>query len=255
MAATRWTRSRYVYAELLDRNLPEVRDRIARAELDAGRSPRSVRLIAVTKAHPVEAVEAALAAGLTHLGENRVEELEAKTRIIGREPTWHLIGHVQSRKAKRAAACADLVHSVDNLKLARKLSRAVVEGARGCEPGSELDILVQVNVSGEASKSGLDADGAVDTLLEMAELSGLKLAGLMTMAPFGADVGTLRRTFGGLRRTSEETRKATSRVGPELSMGMTGDLDVAIAEGSTMVRIGTALFGPRPRPGATNLET
>ena len=280
---------------------------MAQAELDGGRRQGSVKLIAVTKAHPAAAVVAALEAGLVELGENRVEELEGKARqFANRELTWHLIGHVQSRKARRAAACADLVHSVDTLKLARRLDRAVLEAPaveaegraraqahaevhaqvhgeapaeehRGehaeerreartgissgasadsaggpaesvpaLDTGHRLSVLVQVNVSGESSKSGFAPDHAVEAMLEIAELPGLDVRGLMTMAPFGAEVGTLARIFGGLRRLLDQARRSHPSVGPELSMGMTSDLDVAIKEGSTMVRVGTALFGPRP---------
>ena len=233
------------YRERLAENLPGVRDRLAQAELDGGRKPGSVRLVAVTKAHGDDAVAAALDAGLTDLGENRVEELEGKVlRFSSRQVRWHLIGHIQSRKAKRAALNADLIHSMDSMKLARKVSVA----ATGDD--SELGVLLQVNVSGERTKGGLARESALDVALEIAELPGLSVLGFMTMAPFGADVGTLSFTFGGLRTISERARALSSHVGPELSMGMTGDLEVAVAEGSTMVRVGTALFGPRPSPTA-----
>ena len=228
------------YAERLETSLPMVRDRIARAAAACGRGPDSVRLVAVTKAHPFEAVEAALAAGLTDLGENRVEELETKVGHFGsEEATWHMIGHVQSRKAPRAAAVADLIHSVDSLKLAEKLSRAA-EGQ-----GGEIQVLVQVNTSGEESKSGLSGDRALEVVTRMAELPGLRLDGLMTMAPFVDDETVLTSAFRGLRELSERIRASGVAVGPELSMGMTNDLEIAIREGSTMVRIGTALFGAR----------
>ena len=230
------------YGERLRDTLPRLRDRIRQAELESGRPAGSVRLVAVTKAHPTEAVSAALDAGLRHLGENRVEELAAKVRTFtGSEVTWHLIGRVQSRKAADAARLADVVHSVDSLKLARRLNlQAGREGAR-------LTTMIQVNVSGEASKGGFPLDGAGEAILEVAELPDLDVAGLMTMAPLGADSVVLSHTFGGLRRVSEEARSVSSLVGAELSMGMTQDLEVAIREGSTMVRIGTALFGSRRR--------
>ena len=229
------------YAERLRDNLPRLRDRIRRAETDGGRPADSVRLVAVTKAHPPEAVSAALGSGLRHLGENRVEELETKVRAFsGEDVCWHLVGHVQSRKAAGAARLADVVHSVDSLKLARRLN---VQAAR---EGKRLTMMIQVNVSGEASKSGFPLSGAGEVTLEVAELENLQVAGFMTMAPLDADVGVLSRTFGGLRRLSEEVRSVSPLVGAELSMGMTQDLEVAIREGSTMVRIGTALFGPRP---------
>lgn len=228
------------YAGRLAETLPVVRERIERAERASARVPGSVRLIAVTKSHPFEAVEAALAAGLTDLGENRVEELEHKVRTFGqRAATWHLIGHLQSRKAPRAAAVSDLIHSVDSLRLAEKLSRAASEAGRS------LRVLAQVNTSGEGSKTGFSPAEAGDEIARMAELPGLVVDGLMTMAPFVDDEAVLAAAFGGLRELSARLRAATHRIGPELSMGMTNDLEIAIREGSTMVRIGTALFGER----------
>jgi len=230
------------YATRLAETLPAVLERIARAAASSGRGPSSVRLVAVTKSHPFEAVEAALGAGLTDLGENRVEELEAKVAAFGADAaTWHMIGHLQSRKAPRAVEAADLIHSVDSLKLAGRISRA------GVEAGRSVRVLAQVNTSGEGSKSGFAPDDAVERIHEMAELPGLEVDGLMTMAPFVDDEGVLSDAFSCLRRLSERLREASDAVGPELSMGMTNDLEVAIREGSTMVRIGTALFGERAR--------
>ena len=230
------------YGERLARTLPALRERIDDALEAAGRPSGAVRLVAVTKAHPYEAVEAALAAGLTDLGENRVSELEGKVEHFGSEGfTWHMIGHVQSRKASRVAEVAGLVHSVDSMKLARKLARAAAES------GDTLDVLVQVNTSGEEAKYGYDPEAAYEEVLEMTELDGLSVRGLMTMAPFVDDEVVLGATFQGLRRLSERLRASSDAVGPELSMGMTNDLGVAVREGSTMVRIGTALFGERPQ--------
>ena len=229
-----------VYSERLTEALPGVRDRIAQAVATAGRDGAAVRLIAVTKAHPLEAVEAALEAGLSDLGENRVEELEDKVRALGRgSATWHMIGHVQSRKARQALVLSDLIHSVDSAKLAERLARMAHE------EGRVVHVLAQVNSSGEAAKSGFDLSRAVDDVLPLAELSGLEIDGLMTMAPFGAGEAVLSQAFGGLREIHEQLRAQSGRIGPELSMGMTNDLEIAIREGSTMVRIGTALFGPR----------
>jgi pyridoxal phosphate enzyme (YggS family) len=231
-----------VYATRLEQALPVVRGRIEKAALDSGRAAESVRLVAVTKAHPVEAIDAALAAGLRDLGENRVHELEEKVAARGRHAArWHMIGHVQSRKAGRAAELADLIHSIDSAKLAERLSRAAIES------GSEVAGLAQVNTSGEPSKSGFDAEDAVEQIHRIAELPGLSVKGLMTMAPFVDDEAVLAGAFQGLRKILEQLHAVTDVVGPELSMGMTNDLEVAIREGSTMVRIGTALFGERPR--------
>lgn len=233
------------YGEFLRESLPRVRDRIAAAARAAGRDPAGVRLVAVTKGHPVEAVRAALDLGLTDLGENRVEELALKRSAL--DPSvaaaagsrWHLIGHVQSRKSGIAAELADLVHSVDSLKLAGKLGEAAAAGDR------TLAVLMQVNTSGEAAKTGFGPAEAEEAVLAAAELPGLRVEGLMTMAPFTEDARVLGRTFARLRELRDRLVARSARVGGELSMGMTNDFDVAIREGSTMVRVGTALFGER----------
>lgn len=229
-----------MYRARLAQALPGIRDRMAAAALAAGRDPASVKLVAVTKGHPLEALEAALDAGVPDLGENRIEEMEQKQAALGRErAVWHMIGHLQSRKAARAAAAAHLVHSVDSLHLAEKLSRA------GEARGAEVRVLAQVNTSGEESKSGLPLAGAVEAVLGIAALPRLRVDGLMTMAPFVDDVEVLSSAFRLLRETLEAVRRHDPRVGTELSMGMTNDFEIAIREGSTMVRIGTALFGER----------
>lgn len=227
------------YAARLAETLPRVRERIARAEEVTGRSAGSVSLVAVTKSHPFDAVAAALAAGLTDLGENRVAELTEKVAHFGASAaTWHMIGHLQSRKANDAARVADLIHSVASRKLAERLGRFAQEHDR------EVAVLAQVNTSGEESKSGFRLESAVDEIASMAEIAGIRINGLMTMAPFVDDEVVLGRAFGALREVSEALT-AAGRVGTELSMGMTNDMEIAIREGSTMVRIGTALFGPR----------
>jgi pyridoxal phosphate enzyme (YggS family) len=237
------------YADLLRETLPRVRASIADAARSAGRDPADVRLVAVTKGHPVEAVRAALDAGLGDLGENRVEELAVKRGELGTEDAfrsrgarWHMIGHVQSRKAKSVAGLADMVHSLDSLKLAEKLGQAAAESGR------TLDVLVQVNTSGEAAKGGFSteqAESTEDSILRICEVPGLVVRGLMTMAPLTDDERVLGATFAGLRELRDRLRSRSQRVGAELSMGMTNDLAVAVREGSTMVRIGTALFGER----------
>jgi pyridoxal phosphate enzyme (YggS family) len=237
------------YADLLRETVPRVRARIEAAARAAGRDPADVRLVAVTKGHPLDAVRAALDLGLEDIGENRVEELALKRAELqprdafrARGARWHMIGHVQGRKAKEAAALADLVHSVDSEKLAEKLGRAAVEAAR------TLDVLVQVNTSGEGSKSGFtteDSASTEDAILRIGEMPGLRVQGLMTMAPLTDDERVQGATFAGLRELGERLRSRSARVGAELSMGMTNDLAVAVREGSTMVRIGTALFGER----------
>ena len=232
-----------MYSAVLKETLPRVRDAIATAAMGAGREPGEVTLVAVTKGHPVEALTAALDAGLTDLAENRVAELEEKAAYFaarGRSGfRWHMVGHIQSRKAGRVVELAGLIHSVDSTRLAERISRAA------SDVGTEVEVLFQVNTSGEDAKQGFSPDQAQEKIPELAGLPGLRARGLMTMAPFTDDEAVLRRTFGGLRVLAEEIRQSTAELGPELSMGMSNDLGIAVEEGSTMVRIGTALFGER----------
>jgi PLP dependent protein len=228
------------YAQRLEHTLPELRARVERAEEAANRPEGSVRIVAVTKAHPLEAVDAAVAAGLRDLGENRVEELEEKVRARGQDRiAWHMIGHVQGKKAKRVVELAHMTHSLDSERLAERMSRI------GVEESKDVRVLAQVNTSGESSKGGFDADTAVETIHRITELPRLRVEGLMTMAPWVDDESVLHAAFGRLRAIGDGLRRVTDRVGPELSMGMTNDLEIAIQEGSTMIRIGTALFGER----------
>lgn len=231
-----------MYETRLLNNLPRIREAIGEAAIRAGRGEGEVTLVAVTKAHPLEALRAALAVGLRHLGENRVEELEGKVGLLGRDAaTWHMVGHVQSRKARQAVEFADIIHSVDTVKLARKISGFATE------TGTRAAVLVQVNLAEEEAKSGFDRENALEAIHEVLELPGVELRGLMTLAPFVEDELILRRTFVGLRRIHEEAGRLPGYRGRELSMGMTNDFELAVEEGSTMVRIGTALFGERPQ--------
>ena len=228
------------YDERVTASLPEIRDRISNAARRSGRGSDEVTLVAVTKAHPIEAVQVALSHGLFDLGENRTEELEWKRAGLedGRAQ-WHMIGHVQRRKAPRLVGVADLVHSIDSVRLAERLSNAAVEA------GEVVSILVQVNTSGEESKAGFRGGGLKDEVLRVLTLPGVEVRGLMTMAPFTDDEAPLRRTFEGVRILHEELLAVEGYCGDHLSMGMTNDFEIAIEEGSTMIRIGTALFGKR----------
>jgi len=230
-----------LYARSLHERLPRVREVIAAAAERSGRDPSSVRIVAVTKAHPVSAVRAVLAAGLRDIGENRVEELWEKLPLVrDAGVSWHMIGHVQRRKASRAARLATLIHSVDSIRLAEKLSRF------GEAEGRRVPVLVQVNVSGEATKGGFAAAGAVDAVGRIAERAGLRVRGLMTMAPFTGDEAVLRSTFRRVREVMETAAVLPGVEGCELSMGMSNDYGLAVEEGSTMLRLGTTLLGPRP---------
>lgn len=229
-----------MYARMVGERLPRVQERLILAAERSGRSGDSVRVVAVTKGHPPDAVEALLGAGIRDMGENRVEELEQKFPIFdGRGVIWHMIGHLQRRKAPRAVALADLIHSVDSVRLAERLNRAALEA------DARLDVLIQVNTSGEATKGGLSAEGALDEIGRMSELDRLNPIGLMTMAPFTSDESAIRSTFRSLRRLRDAARSISGFTARELSMGMSNDFEIAVEEGSTMVRLGTALLGER----------
>ena len=230
-----------LYGRSLHERLPRVREVIAAAADRSGRDPAAVRIVAVTKAHPLGAVRAVLEAGIRDIGENRVEELVEKAPLVD-DPgiRWHMIGHVQRRKAGRVARLATLVHSVDSLRLAEKLSRF------GEAEGRRVPVLIQVNASGEATKGGFAAAGAVESVGRIAEMGGLSVRGLMTMAPFTGDEAVLRSTFGKVRAVMEAAAVLPGVEGCELSMGMSNDYGLAVEEGSTMLRLGTTLLGPRP---------
>jgi PLP dependent protein len=217
-----------------------VRERIAAACDRTGRDPSEVTIVAVTKTHPSEAVEAVRAAGIADVAENRIQELEEKVAAVGRGAArWHLIGHLQRNKVKKALELADLIHSVDSLRLARKLSEEAVGSSRS------IEILVQVNVSGEETKGGFDQTTAVEGIGQICELPGLRVTGLMTMAPYTDDEAVIRRTFSSTRRILEEARGTSGFAGTGLSMGMSNDFEIAVEEGSTLVRLGTVLLGER----------
>jgi pyridoxal phosphate enzyme (YggS family) len=227
-----------------------VREQIAVAARRARRAPEEVRLVGVTKTHPPALVAEALAAGLTEFGENRVQEAEAKIDALAAEReriTWHLIGHLQTNKARRAAALFDIVHSVDSLRLAEALDH---------HAAAPLDILLQVNVSGEQSKEGFSLAGwqerpaLLDAFLADVErvlaLPGLRVRGLMTIAPWGQEPEQARPTFRSTRLLREVlARRFPAATWDELSMGMTDDFGVAVEEGATLVRVGRAIFGTR----------
>jgi MAF protein len=211
--------------------------RIEAAARGAGRSPDEVTLVAVSKKQPVEAVRAAMAAGQRAFGENYVQEWRAKADALGAGPEWHFIGHVQRNKAKLLAAGVALVHGIDDARTAEALGRAAV--------GRAVGVLVQVNVAGEETKSGV-APEALGPLLEtLRGLPGIEVRGLMTLPP-PSGPGEARLHFARLRALRDDHATPDSPL-PLLSMGMSGDFDAAIAEGATHVRVGTALFGPRPR--------
>jgi len=232
----------------LGANVESVRRRIGSAAGRAGRSAGEVRLIAVTKGQPSEVVRLAHAVGLRDFGENRMDGAVGKQAELSdlADIRWHMIGHIQSRKAAAAVGAFVLVHSVDRPKIAMLLDQCA--GERGLRQS----VLLECNVSGEASKDGWDARMGADRprllagLRAAMQLARLDVHGLMTMAPWTSDEGELRRVFRGLRSLRDELASGGLVRLPELSMGMTDDFEVAIEEGATMVRVGRALFGERP---------
>lgn len=210
--------------------------RLRAAAEGGGHDPDRLRIVAVTKSWPVEVARTALEAGLTILGENRVQEAEPKVAAIP-EAEWHFIGRLQSNKARRAVRAFGTIHSVDSIELLLRLDELAAEEA------TETRILLQVNVSGEGAKAGLTTEALADVPAGLP--SAARLAGLMTIAPMGVTTDEARSVFRRLRELRDGLEQAAGIGLPELSMGMTADADAAAAEGATLVRIGTALFGPR----------
>ncbi|HEY2704724.1 MAG TPA: YggS family pyridoxal phosphate-dependent enzyme [Candidatus Dormibacteraeota bacterium] len=220
------------------------RERIAAAAERAGRDPASVRLVAVSKTVAAERVAEAVAAGVNDLGENRVQEAAAKRPQLPDGVRWHMVGHLQTNKAARAAATFAVVHSVDSVRLAEALAARRPAGL------GELEVLVEVELTGLPGHTGVAAAELEGTVRAIAELGGLRLRGLMTMAPPVAEPERARPTFATLRRLRDEVEQRCGHALPELSMGMSGDFEVAVEEGATVVRLGRAIFGERP-PRAT----
>ena len=235
-----------MYEARLRETLPRVQERIAQAVARSGRKT-DVTLVAVTKGHPVGAVQAALALGHRDCGENRVQELEEKVGLVGREAVrWHLIGHLQRNKVKLALPLFDLIHSIDSVRLAQELSKEAVKA------GATVRGLAQVNVSGEETKGGFEGSdslaAAIAEIAQVVELPGLEVVGLMTMAPLTDDEQVLRTTFRRARELFDRCGQELQSFEPRhLSMGMSNDFELAVEEGSTMVRLGTTLFGERQR--------
>lgn len=225
----------------IDHNLKRVREKMAKAASRVGRNPRDVELVAVSKTVDVGRIKQAIDAGATILGENYIQEARKKIEEIGQGVRWDFIGHLQSNKVKHAVDLFELIHSVDRLSLAQEIHRAAEKKRK------KVRILVQVNISGEEAKSGIDPGGVISLVREIAFLPNLSLEGLMTMPPYFDDPEDARPYFLSLR----ELRDKILREGiegiilKELSMGMSGDFEVAIEEGSTLVRVGTAIFGER----------
>ncbi|MCD6307660.1 MAG: YggS family pyridoxal phosphate-dependent enzyme [Candidatus Latescibacteria bacterium] len=226
---------------MIARNIKKVEADIADIAASCGRDPAEITIVAVSKTRTAADVDAALESGVIHIGENRVQEAEAKIPDVRGQAAWHMIGHLQSNKAKKAAAIFDWVQSTDSQKLAAHLS------AEAMRLGKTLDVLVQVNISGEDTKSGVDPSGAEALVEYAANCDGLNVRGLMTIGSLDASEDTTRREFAEVRLLFDRLRDVFGGAMPfdTLSMGMSGDYRIAVEEGSTMLRIGTALFGGR----------
>ncbi len=224
----------------IHRNVAAVLKRISQAAEASGRDPKDVRLVAVGKTQHPENIGHAIAAGAEIIGENYIQEARDKFDTLYQLNTqWHFIGHLQRNKAKYAVRMFDLIHSVDTLKLAKELNKQAQKA------GKKQQILVQVNVSGEVSKSGIEVEAAIELVHSILPMENLLLRGLMTMPPFFDAPEQARPYFTALRNLRDQMTDQLDTDLPDLSMGMTGDFEVAIEEGATLVRIGTALFGER----------
>jgi len=222
----------------IEGNLASVVKRIEGAANRAGRDPSGIELVAVTKTVGVDAIRQAIDAGVEIVGENRVQDAKEKHAALGGRVRWHMIGHLQRNKVRDALGIFEMIHSVDSLRLARAIDgeaekRSIV-----------VPVMVEVNVSGETTKYGVAPDNLEEMVAAMGEMKNISTCGLMTMAPFVADAEEVRPVFAGLRRLRDGLRESGFDV-PYLSMGMTQDYEVAIEEGATHVRIGSAIFGPR----------
>lgn len=226
----------------IERALAKVHSGIDEAALSAGRDPSEVTLIAVSKGFPAGAVEAALAAGQMDCGENRVQELAAKDRLIFPRPRWHFVGRLQRNKVRRVLSTGAVIHSVDRADLAGEIDRRAESAVR---------ILVEVNVSAEPQKGGVEPEGVGGLVASILDMPNLDLIGLMTMAPKSRDPEAARRAFRELARLRREVADGYScpRI-RHLSMGMSQDYRIAVQEGATMVRVGEEIFGPRTPPRA-----
>jgi len=221
-------------------NFSRLQDEVATVAREVGRSPSEIKIIPVTKTHPAAAVEYSQRAGLTVVGENRVQEAASKkSELTDIAVQWDLIGHLQSNKAAQAVATFDRVQSLDSLKLARRLDRFAGEA------GKALHCLVQVNTGEDPRKYGFRMDGFEREVGELVQLQNIRIDGLMTIAPLEDSTATARETFARLRSLAEKSRQDVGLELPELSMGMSGDWAEAVQEGSTMIRVGSALFGAR----------
>ncbi|WP_297057824.1 YggS family pyridoxal phosphate-dependent enzyme [Thermosulfurimonas sp.] len=232
-------------SESVARRLALIRERVAEAALRKGRRPEEIKILGASKAQPPEKIREAVEAGLEILGENYVQEAERKKALLSDLPvSWHLIGYLQKNKARKALQLFDLIQTVDRPEIAQRLSRLAQE------MGRTLPVFIEVNVGGEETKAGILPEKVPDLVRLIKDLPALDLQGLMTIPPYSPDPEDSRKFFRKLRELKEQVEDFYELKHPlELSMGMSHDYEVAVEEGATLVRIGTALFGPRPPKG------
>ncbi len=234
---------------IISRNLTQLRGRIAKACELYDRDADNITIVAVTKSHPPPVIRTAVAAGIHEIGESKVQEAEPKIMKVGAIARFHLVGHLQTNKAKKAVRLFDVIQSIDSFKLAREINRQAELIDR------TIECYIEVNCSGESQKFGVAADECLDLVRQVNALERIKLTGLMTIGPLTDDQDAIRKAF---RLCRGQFLRARDIVGDEfdtLSMGMSDDFPLAIAEGSTMIRIGTALFGPRQQDSKTSFES
>jgi pyridoxal phosphate enzyme (YggS family) len=230
-------------------NLAAIQQRIHAACARAGSDPQSVLLLAVSKTCPAEVIEEAVRAGQVFFGESKVQEAKAKIPLCPGKARWHFIGHLQSNKARDAVELFEMIQGVDSLNLAREISKRCEQAAR------QMPILLEVNVAGESSKFGYPPEKLLDELKELNSLPRISVQGLMTVPPFSTEPEKSRPYFRRLRELKSRCEEILGAPLPYLSMGMSGDFEIAIEEGATIVRVGTALFGARKaRPNVTSLQ-
>ncbi len=225
----------------IGKNIGLIRKQIAVSAEKAGRDPADIKIVAVTKTLPTDVIMEAIDNGITDIGENKIQELCAKYETIGKSCNWHMIGHLQTNKAKYVPGRVDLVHSVDSLRIAAELDKAAAKS------GIVQDVLIQVNISMEPSKFGIMDTDIIDLARKVSRLPNIKIRGLMTIAPYSSDPENARPVFAALRKIFIDIRNHNiDNISMDyLSMGMSGDFAVAVEEGANIVRIGTAIFGKR----------
>jgi len=227
--------------DYIKENLKTIKNKIAAAAAKADREANEITLVAVSKTHPADTIKAAVEYGAADIGEARIQESEPKIISLGNIARWHLIGHLQKNKVKKAVRLFDLIQSVDSLKLAEEINH------RAGEIGKKIDCLLEVNSSGEESKYGVRPDEAIEIIEKVNRLENVNLVGLMTIGPFVEDKETIREVYRNTRELFLKGREIAGDLFAILSMGMSDDYEIAIEEGSNMVRVGTAIFGPREK--------